>query len=156
MSASGLFPHLVEWKRVFGHNVKVSSNVLQRSFDLLPQQQQQLHGITRSKQEVYHTCVLDQRDILRGQGAIVEELPAIDQVVSYKELAVARWADQFSKLGIWNYTSFDRIAFLDSDVFPVENIDDYFDIPLSTMRLLSTRPREIHDLADRCFRTSSE
>lgn len=70
----------------------------------------------------------DQRAILRGQGAIVTELPLVNDIIPYKELAVPRWVDQFSKLGLWNMTQYKKIGFLDSDVFPVSNLDDYFDI----------------------------
>lgn len=70
----------------------------------------------------------DQRDVLQGQGAVVIELSLINDIVPYRELAVPRWVDQFSKLNIWNLTQYKKIAFLDSDVFPISNIDDYFEI----------------------------
>ncbi|ORY80527.1 nucleotide-diphospho-sugar transferase, partial [Protomyces lactucae-debilis] len=67
------------------------------------------------------------RDILRGQGAIVEELPFLDG--PEVRLNVGRWQDMYSKLSIWNLTSWDKIAFMDVDALPIKNIDDIFDVP---------------------------
>ncbi|ORY80528.1 nucleotide-diphospho-sugar transferase [Protomyces lactucae-debilis] len=67
------------------------------------------------------------RDVLRGQGAIVEELPLLDG--PKVEQNVGRWQDMYSKLNIWNLTSWDKIAFLDVDALPVDNIDEVFEVP---------------------------
>lgn len=69
-----------------------------------------------------------QRDILLGQGAFVRELPLLNDVVPFEKLEVARWADQFTKLNMWNATEFKKIVFMDSDVFPVKNLDHYFEV----------------------------
>lgn len=42
-------------------------------------------------------------------------------------MANARWRDLFSKLNVWNETEFSRVALLDTDAFPLENIDAIFD-----------------------------
>lgn len=67
------------------------------------------------------------RSIFRGQGAWVEELELFD-VKAREGLYFARWADQYSKLNLWAKTQFKRIAYLDSDAFPVKNIDDVFNL----------------------------
>lgn len=67
----------------------------------------------------------EQRDILSGAGAIVRE---IELVAWHPKSAVnGRWRDQFSKLHFWNQTDFSRIAYMDSDAFPLVNIDDIFE-----------------------------
>ncbi|TAQ89011.1 hypothetical protein B7494_g2676 [Chlorociboria aeruginascens] len=66
----------------------------------------------------------DLRDILRGAGAIVRELPLVEWNPTVA--VMSRWKDLFSKLHMWNQTDFKRIAFMDSDAFPIENIDHIF------------------------------
>lgn len=67
-----------------------------------------------------------QRIILRGQGAIVKETE-LRNFVPVEKIPVVRWQDQFSKLNMWKETQFKRIAFMDSDAFPIWNVDDVFD-----------------------------
>lgn len=43
-------------------------------------------------------------------------------------LTADRWRDLFSKLNIWGQTDFSRIVLLDTDAFPIENIDGIFDV----------------------------
>ena len=69
-----------------------------------------------------------QRDVLRGQGAIVHELPLLDGIIDDRLISIRRWVDQFSKLNMWSFTQYDKIAYLDSDAFPVDNLDDVFDL----------------------------
>lgn len=73
----------------------------------------------------------EQRDILRAQGAIVRELDLVPWDPPKNEdgdiFPFARWRDLFSKLNIWAQTDFLRIAFLDLDAFPVQNLDAIFD-----------------------------
>lgn len=71
---------------------------------------------------------MDQRQILRGQGADIIELPLIADIVSLDDLVVPRWADQFTKLNMWSQIQYKKIVFMDSDVFPVKNIDHFFEI----------------------------
>ena len=68
----------------------------------------------------------EQRNIFRGAGANVVELPVVDWQPT--EEIYARWKDLLSKMHMWNQTQFTRIAFLDSDAFPLQNIDSIFDI----------------------------
>ena len=68
----------------------------------------------------------EQRDILAGAGAVIQELP----LVLWKPNTSGtydRWRDQFSKLHFWYQTQYSRIAFMDSDAFPIVNIDEVFD-----------------------------
>lgn len=69
-----------------------------------------------------------QRNVLRGQGAIVEELPLLN-VIPEQFLARPRWIDVMAKINIWSFTKYKRIAFLDSDAFPIDNLDEVFEIP---------------------------
>lgn len=66
------------------------------------------------------------RKMFRAQGAWVEELALVD--IPHGKLSFARWRDQFAKLNLWSYTKFKRIVYLDSDAFPIANIDDIFEI----------------------------
>lgn len=68
------------------------------------------------------------RRILRGQGALVKEIDLLDDIVPDKKLYHPRWMDVLSKLHIWKETEWERIVFLDSDAFPITNIDDVFDL----------------------------
>lgn len=66
-----------------------------------------------------------QRKILAGQGVLIRELPEFPVNV---DLFVDRWRDQFTKLHMWASTDYKKIAFLDSDAFPMNNVDDVFDL----------------------------
>ncbi|CCG84692.1 protein of unknown function [Taphrina deformans PYCC 5710] len=68
-----------------------------------------------------------QRRILAGQGAIIEEIELIT-VSDPSKLHLSRWRDQLTKLNMWKYTDYKRITFLDVDAFPVQNMDDIFDV----------------------------
>lgn len=69
-----------------------------------------------------------QRTILAGQGAVVEEIELVSGLIDPTKLHLSRWRDQLTKINMWTYTRYKRIAFMDSDAFPVKNIDDIFDI----------------------------
>lgn len=69
----------------------------------------------------------EQRDILSGAGAIVQELDLLPWEPNVQGV-YARWRDQFSKLHFWNQTQYSTIAYMDSDAFPLQNIDDIFDL----------------------------
>lgn len=67
----------------------------------------------------------EQRDMLQGAGALVREL---DLLAWEPEVTVdSRRRDAFSKINLWAQKDFHRIAALDSDIFPIRNIDDIFD-----------------------------
>lgn len=68
----------------------------------------------------------EQRNVLAAAGAIIRELELVpwhaEQIIN------ARWRDMFSKLNIWAQVDFDRVVLLDTDAFPIENIDGVFDV----------------------------
>jgi alpha-N-acetylglucosamine transferase len=68
----------------------------------------------------------EQRDVLAGAGAVIQELPLVLWEPTIEGVYV-RWRDQFSKLHMWYQTQYSRIAFMDSDAFPIANIDAVFD-----------------------------
>ncbi|KAL9050141.1 MAG: hypothetical protein Q9162_006812 [Coniocarpon cinnabarinum] len=71
----------------------------------------------------------EQRNLLSAAGANVVELPLVDWKPT---VAIwARWRDLFSKLHMWNQTQFSLIAFLDSDAFPLQPLDDIFTVSTS-------------------------
>lgn len=74
----------------------------------------------------------EQRNLLAAAGAIVREL----EPVTWHPVqgTFARWKYQFAKLNMWKQTDFSRIFFLDSDAFPVSNIDDVFDTPQASCK----------------------
>lgn len=68
-----------------------------------------------------------QRTTLLGQGAIVKDIELIQDVLDVTQLHLGRWRDTLAKLNVWKSTEFKRIVFLDSDAFPVQQIDGIFD-----------------------------
>ncbi|KAG6010181.1 hypothetical protein E4U21_007658 [Claviceps maximensis] len=68
------------------------------------------------------------RRVLRGQGAVVKEIELLDDIIPDEAISTKRWIDVLSKLNLWREVDWERIAFLDSDAFPVRNIDDIFEL----------------------------
>ncbi|CAK3746120.1 Hypothetical predicted protein [Lecanosticta acicola] len=68
----------------------------------------------------------ENRQLLTAAGALVRELDLVEGHPT--PAGFNRWKDLFSKLNMWNQTDFERIAFLDLDAFPFQNIDGIFDI----------------------------
>lgn len=68
------------------------------------------------------------RQIFRGQGAIVKEIELLDNIIPDEKISTKRWIDVLSKLNLWKEVDWKRLVFLDSDAFPVRNIDDIFDL----------------------------
>src|SRR5947207_15935673 len=46
-------------------------------------------------------------------------------------LSNLRWVDQFTKLQLWKFTEYDRIVYMDSDLFPLINTEELFSIDLN-------------------------
>jgi alpha-N-acetylglucosamine transferase len=44
--------------------------------------------------------------------------------------ADSRWVDQFTKLHVWKLTQYERIVYVDSDMFPLANTEELFDLDL--------------------------
>lgn len=87
----------------------------------------------KSKSEKYPLTVFvapftsdEQRNLLQAAGAIVRELDLVEWHPN--KPTFGRWKDLFSKINMWRQTDFELIAFLDLDAFPVQNIDEIFDI----------------------------
>lgn len=70
----------------------------------------------------------EHRRIFRGQGAIVKEIELLDNIIPDEAILTKRWIDVLSKLNLWKEIEWNRIVFLDSDAFPIRNIDDIFDL----------------------------
>lgn len=68
----------------------------------------------------------EQRNFFVGAGAIVRELPLRPFVPDHPGTS-GRLKDMFSKLEMWYQLEFSRIAYLDSDAFPVDHIDSIFE-----------------------------
>ncbi|KAG5987385.1 hypothetical protein E4U43_005089 [Claviceps pusilla] len=68
------------------------------------------------------------RRVLMGQGALVKEIELLDDIIPDEAISTKRWIDVLSKLNLWREVEWERIAFLDSDAFPIRNIDDVFDV----------------------------
>ena len=66
-----------------------------------------------------------QKQTLLGMGARVE---AIELIETHADLHLPRWRDQLAKLNLWKHIEFKKIVFLDSDAFPIDNIDDLFNV----------------------------
>jgi inositol 3-alpha-galactosyltransferase len=70
----------------------------------------------------------ENRRIFRGQGAIVKEVELLDDIIPDEVIATKRWIDVLSKLNVWKEVEWKRIVFLDGDAFPINNIDDIFEL----------------------------
>jgi len=68
------------------------------------------------------------RDILMAEGAHVIEIPVIEIAPKVTNWNSERWRDQFTKLNMWNETQFSKIAYFDSDAFPLHHVDPLFDL----------------------------
>ena len=94
-----------------------------------------------------------QRDYFAAAGAIVREL-ALGPILSdsaHKNNIPGRFFDVFSKLEMWNQTDFSRIVFLDSDAFPLTNIDALFALaPEQTCKEELIRENEKHYASELC------
>lgn len=68
---------------------------------------------------------------LKSFGCLVREVPDIspnpDLLHNYADV---RYADVWSKLGVWNFTEFNRIVFLDADMLVIKNMDELFTMGL--------------------------
>lgn len=66
--------------------------------------------------------------IFRGQGAIVKEIELLDDIIPDEIISTKRWIDVLSKLNLWKEIEWKKLVFLDADAFPMQNIDDIFDL----------------------------
>ncbi|EPY54002.1 acetylglucosaminyltransferase [Schizosaccharomyces cryophilus OY26] len=82
-------------------------------------------------------------DQLKDDGAIVEvvdPLYADDVVDNINDMAVldTRWSMMFTKLRIFEMYEYDRLCFLDSDILPIRNIDEVFNVHQQSSIYLSS------------------
>ncbi|KAH0592262.1 hypothetical protein MHUMG1_10008 [Metarhizium humberi] len=83
------------------------------------------------------------RQIFRGQGAIVKEIELLDTIIPDEAILTKRWIDVLSKLNVWKQVEWKRIVFLDSDAFPIRNMDDIFDlVPEQQCNKAALRPED--------------
>jgi alpha-N-acetylglucosamine transferase len=68
-----------------------------------------------------HTCSDSPSPEYPIQGSNVRQPPA---------LADCRWVDQFTKLQLWKLTEYERIVYMDSDLFPIVNTEELFQLDL--------------------------
>ncbi|KAG5930952.1 hypothetical protein E4U53_002037 [Claviceps sorghi] len=68
------------------------------------------------------------RRVFMGQGAMVKEIGLLDGIIPDEAISTRRWVDVLAKLNLWREVEWERIVFLDSDAFPVRNMDDVFDV----------------------------
>ncbi|KAL6248350.1 hypothetical protein RBB50_004605 [Rhinocladiella similis] len=67
-------------------------------------------------------------DILKREGAVVVHVDVLNpDDATWVHPARASWAEQFTKLRLFNMTEFDRIAFVDSDMLLITSLDGMFD-----------------------------
>lgn len=66
---------------------------------------------------------------LKRRGYIVIVKPKIDASSLVKNTSYAYWVNTFDKLYVFELTQFDKIVYLDSDMYIAKNIDDLFDMP---------------------------
>jgi inositol 3-alpha-galactosyltransferase len=85
----------------------------------------------------------ENRRILKGQGAIVKEIELLDDIIPDDAIFTKRWIDVLSKLNLWKAVEWKRLVFLDSDAFPVMNIDDIFDlVPVQQCKKETLDPKD--------------
>jgi len=63
-----------------------------------------------------------------AEGANVIEIPLIEIAPTKTSWSSDRWRDQYTKLNMWNQTSFSKIAYFDGDAFPFHPVDELFDL----------------------------
>ena len=71
------------------------------------------------------------RDRLQEEGYIVIEKPKIEvpQEIKNKNRILPYWNNTFDKFNLFDLTDFDKIVYLDSDIYVRKNIDELFDKP---------------------------
>ncbi|KAJ3701530.1 hypothetical protein LUZ61_005235 [Rhynchospora tenuis] len=69
------------------------------------------------------------RRLLLAQGCIVREIEPVHPPDSSTQFAMAYYVINYSKLRIWEFTEYEKILYLDSDIQVYENIDHLFELP---------------------------
>lgn len=67
----------------------------------------------------------NKRDILAAEGATIVPVPHI--MADWINVPLPTWVEMLDKLLLWSYTDYDRILYLDADVYLVESLNGIFD-----------------------------
>jgi alpha-N-acetylglucosamine transferase len=67
----------------------------------------------------------NKRKILEKEGATI--VPVEDLKPDWIKIPLPNWESVMSKLFLWSYTDYDRILFLDADVFLIQSLSGIFD-----------------------------
>lgn len=67
----------------------------------------------------------NKRDILEKEGATIVSVPHI--MADWIKVPLPTWVEMLDKLLLWSYTDYDRILYLDADVYLVESLTGIFD-----------------------------
>jgi alpha-N-acetylglucosamine transferase len=72
------------------------------------------------------------RALLEADGFLVREVAPVRPPAGLRDAyANARFAEVWSKLGVWGLTEFERLVVLDADMLAVRNLDELFDLELA-------------------------
>ncbi|OCF41900.1 hypothetical protein I317_04310 [Kwoniella heveanensis CBS 569] len=68
-----------------------------------------------------------QKDRLRAEGAIIKPRDAITSLPEDDENPESRWLQTYTKLHTFNLTQYDRVLYLDADIFLVRSLKEVWD-----------------------------
>lgn len=67
----------------------------------------------------------NKRDILEKEGATIVPVPHI--MADWIKVPLPTWVEMLDKLLLWSYTDYERILYLDADVYLIESLNGIFD-----------------------------
>ena len=74
----------------------------------------------------------EDRALLEAEGCLLREVEPLRPPSGLRDsYANARFAEVWTKLGVWRLTEFERLVVLDADMLVVRNMDELFDLPLA-------------------------
>ncbi|KAF2396365.1 nucleotide-diphospho-sugar transferase [Trichodelitschia bisporula] len=82
------------------------------------------------------------RAILEKDGAIVVPVANLTPSNNWATPGQERWADQFTKLRLFEQTRWDRILYIDNDMLLTKPLDDIWDEP-AAMHVMKTKERPV-------------
>ena len=95
-------------------------------------------SIRRTNTKVSNFVVIVNQDIkketinrLKSNGIIVRKMPKIQptQEIKKKNKLLPHWNNTFDKFNIFNLVEYEKVVYLDSDIYVSENIDELFEKP---------------------------